>query len=97
MKPKEDLSRFSSFETQFYSIDFGEVEDYLDVYLESSNMMFLVKRYARSNRDDVVLSLNEEKRHEALNNKILFRESDDFLDRVTFYCYHKAAETASSD
>jgi len=97
LKPTLEMSRFSRYDTQFYSVDFGEVEDYLDVNLESPNMMFLVKRYARSSRDDVVLQLAEEKSHSAIHNKILFRENDDFLDRVSFYCYKKiTAEDSSS-
>ena len=82
----------------FFSTHYGQVNDYLDVSLEAMNMMFLIKRYARTNSDTTLLSIAEEKSHRHILNKIFFSSNDDYNDRVTFYCYkQKEKEVGSSN
>jgi hypothetical protein len=85
-----------SYEYHFYTAHYGEVFDYLDINLEGMNMMFLVKRYARTNDDKTLMKILESNNHKKIENKILFTDNDDFNDRITFYCYKKAVEGESS-
>jgi hypothetical protein len=89
VNPAEKTTHVISYDYHFYTAHYGEVYDYIDVNLEALNMMFLIKRYARTNSDKTLLSISDEKSHNSVKNKILFTDNDDFNDRVTFYCYKK--------
>lgn len=94
--PLQKTTHISSYDFHFYNAHYGDVYDYIDVNLEASNMMFLIKRYARTNSDKTLLSISEEKSHKNVQNKILFTDNDDFSDRVMFNCYKKMEESKNS-
>jgi hypothetical protein len=95
--PEETVSHSQSYDYHFYNVQYGDVFDYIDVSLEAVNMMFLLKRYARTDSDKVLLKISDDKNHKMIHNKVLFSENDDFNDRVSFYCYKKTdPETAET-
>jgi len=50
-----------SYDYHFFTAHYGDVYDSIDVNLEAMDMMFLVKKYARSNSDTTLLSIEHRK------------------------------------
>lgn len=73
----------------FYDIDFGTLTDEVRISMRADQIMFMTKRYARSNDSRLMVRLqdtwNDNLRKR--KNRIKFSQHDDFKDKLSFVCF----------
>lgn len=74
----------------FYDVDFkGELKDHIKILIKSDQIMFMTKRYARSNDSRLMVKLTDDINHTLKKRKqrLKFSHKDDFQDFLQFDCF----------
>ena len=74
---------------RFYDINYGVLKDYVELNLRADHILFLNKRYIRTNSSKVIPDFAPNHDHILSRpiNRLKFLKSDELYDRVNFHCY----------